>query len=518
MPKTSRNKKSKSENILELLYRLKDKEFLLDFEKDLQRRQGGDVFKSVFKLFKGFVEKELPIERIPSDSELAKLLKQNEVQFNTTRRDFYKRILNFTGRVVTKKQDWYEELLVILSEVDALWEIDLRDQAEMRFIDTYKVYPTNENFQNKREYNYGLSKMAYYGMIFFCWKSYLGIEDTHKEFFKKEQFQLIQHIESIARQFDVGKPLYGSNEHWPLNQAMFRFHNLLATISKQKLQFTTAIEHLKTQEKYYNQLAAAYHFREEYGKRIFRFFSDNEPKEAAEIETAFYFYLKLEAFRLSVLDGDVFQAQDILHELYKKLNETYDKTRNNWAALIFFLKSELDQATYAVPFSAKTIEERAKLFSASFLASKNEIKSLLLRTEVNNLTFEFISSPEIPLFETYDSDIRDLENRLKGVTEVRIDLLLLKLLICFEGQRYDKIQETVRSLNVAMAESEKTTKFMKQFVIRFSKLKFQNLHGINQVISEMFQAIEPLRNKESYLDNLIVFWMKQFTIRGAKKT
>lgn len=517
MPKTSRNKKSKSENILELLYRLKERGLLNDFEKDLDKRKGGEIFKNTFKLFKEFVEKELPIEKVPSDTALGNRLKQTEPQFNTTRRDFYKRIINFAGRTVVSKEEWYEQMLIILSEVDALWELKLYDQAEMRLIDIYKIYPTDKNLQHKAEYNYGLSKLAYYGITFFAWKSYLGISDTHKEFFKKEQFQLIQQIEMTARQFDAGKVGYVKTDAWTLHQAMFRFHNLLAALSKQKKEFGDARENLRKEEDNYNRLATAFHFQEQHGRRIFRFFSDSEPQQASEIETAFYFYLKLEAFRLSVLDGDQFQAQHILQELYGKLNESFEKSRNNWAAIVLFLKSELDKATYAVPFTAEIIEEKAKSFSNSFLASKKEINSLLLRLELNFLTFEFFVSPEIPSYEKIEADIKDLEARLKGVVDVRLDLLIIKLLICFESQRYDKIQDTVRSLNVAMDESKRTTKLLKKFVIRFSKLNYSNQTETIGEISKMLTEMEPLRNNENHLDNLIVFWMKQFGSRRLKK-
>jgi len=382
MPKTSRNKKSKSENILELLYRLKERNLLDDFERDLGKRKGGEVFKGTFKAFKDFLVKELPIEKVPSDQALAKQLKQTESQFNTTRRDFYRRILKFISLAVITKEKWYEEMLEILSDVDALWGLKLYDQAEMRFIDIYKIYPADKNLQHRTEYNYGLSKLAYYGITFFAWESYLGLEDVHKEFFKKEQFQLIRQIEMTARSLDAGKVGYGNSDEWPSHQAVFRFHNLLGAISKQKKELGDAREHLRKQEESYNHLAAAFHFQEQHGKRIFRFFSDNEPKEATEIETAFYFYLRLEAFRLSVIDGDQFQAQQILQELYVKVNESYEKSRNNWAAMVIFLKSELEKATYAVPFTAQIIEEKAKSFSSSFLASKKEINSLLLRLEI----------------------------------------------------------------------------------------------------------------------------------------
>jgi len=514
MAKTSANKNTRSQNILELINKLQEHGWLEKFGAELNERKGGEVFKSMFKLFKGLSDREIPLGEIPDDDELCKLLGRKEEQFDTNRRDFYNRIIDFARTAIDTDEKWYLEALDILKEVDVLFALGARAQAEMRFIKIYKIFPTDESFRNKREYNYVLSKMFYYGMTFFAAHSDLNMAAAHKEFFQKDQFHLIKELETIANNLDIRKPLHGEQEKWKINRAVFGYLNVLATLAKQKKEFAQARTILNKQEEMYADMKRNYVFRHEGGKRAFNWYPDNEPQNADEIVTAFYYYIKMEEFRLSILDGDPFQAQNILQELYGKLNETFDKSRNNLAAIILFLRIELEQSQYALSLTRKELKDKALEFTDSFLATKNEIDLLPVRLELNRMTFELITSPERMVFEKVKADIKELEGQLRGkAPEIKLHLSVLKLLACFESQQYEGMTEAIKSVKFALNESKRKSKFINQFLLKIAKVNYANHVGFAKEFTKILEEIEPDRDDKDHLDNLVAFWLRQFGSR-----
>ena len=514
MGRKSRNKKSPSENIIELLRRIKERGYLEDFEAELNQRKGTNGYKSIYKLLNDFIEQDRSLEEIPSDLEWGKQLGKTEIQFTTIRKDFYNRVLDFSLRFINKPEKWYVEALSILKEVDVLWALELFDQAEMRFVKIYKVYPNDDAFQRKYEYNYVMSKVFYYGYYFFTHKSYIGMEEDHKEFFQQEQFQVIKELESVASRMDISQKIYAKPEKWDINQAVFNFHNLLAMLAKQKGQYAAAKTALNEQEDMYKELAVNFLIQGIRGKRHFNFFTDLEPQNVDEIETAFYFYIKMEELRLSFMDGDKHETQTILNELYQKLNETFEKSRGNLAAIILFLRLELEQSELALSLSPKDLDSKVREFEGSFFATKKEIESLPVRMEINRMRFDFFTSPEIPNYEKAIVDIKALDGWLKGTPVIKLDLFVLKLLICFESHRYEDIKEIIRTIKYAAKDTGRDNTFLNKFLIRFSNINYADSRGFNKAMNEILTEIEPLRNTRYHLDNFIAFWLRQF---GSRK-
>lgn len=516
MAKKSANKNTRSQNILELINKLQEHGLLEKFEAELNERKGGLVFKSMFNLFKELSFKEIPLDEIPDDAELCKRVGKKEETFDTTRRDFYNRIIDFASNAISTEAAWYLEAIKVLKEVDVLFALGARAQAEMRFIKIYKIYPVDEDFNYKPEYNYVLSKIFYYGMTFFAWHSDLNMEATHKEFFQKDKFQLIKELEMIANRLDIRKSLYGQQEKWKINHAVFGYLNVLATLAKQRKEFAQAKSILNKQEEMYADMAQDFHFRHEGGKRVFNFYGDNEPQNADEFVTAFYYYIKMEEFRLAILDGDPFQAQNILQELYRKLNETFDKSRNTLAAIILFLRIELEQSQYALSLTRKQLKDKALEFTSSFLATKSEIDLLPTRLELNKMTFDLITSPERMVFEKVKADIKELESRLRGnAPEIKLHLSILKLLACFESQQYEGMKEAIKSVKFAMNDSKRKSKFLNQFLLKIAKVNYANYVGLAKEFTKLLEEIETDRDDKNHLDNLVAFWLRQF---GSKKS
>jgi hypothetical protein len=512
MTKIAKNGSPISDNIYELLSKLYEKGLSEAFERDLDRYSKNKGYKATYKLFMRYVESGEPL---PSDAALAEGLAPHVKNFADKKQDFYNRILDYVGRELIPKKDWFADALKVLNQVDGLWDLGLKDHAEARFMSIYKLYNTEVDYESKYWHSYVLSKISCYARYFATVQSFIDKKKEHQKQANREEFSLIADLERAASLLDVNQPKYADPPKWKKDSAEFRLFEVLFSLAKQKSNYDEAGQFLRQMENYLAEQNGHTLLRDYHGgQRIFNFGGDADPQSTEEIELAFSYYLKMERYHLCILDGDTSEAERVLVELYSVLNKTSEKSRSSFAGLLLYLKLDLQQSQYALALSGKKPDLQVLDFDAHFLATQAEVSNLEVRMEVNRLIFQFLTTPERPDLKEFEKHIKLLDKKLKGVHEIKLELELLKLLMCIENYMIDKADSFIRSVSSSANKSGRDSEFLMVFLHRVRKTDFTNRHTREKNIVDLIDDLEPKRNIKSHIDNLVMFWLGQFVHRS----
>ena len=443
MTKIARNKQSLSANILQLMYKLNDHGLLTSFQHDMGRYERNEGNKAMFKLFNKLIKANTPIEEIPSDAYMANELKV-VTNFNDKKQDFYLRLVTFIGREMDKKDDVYKRILVMLKEVDGLWNLGLLNHAEVRLLDIYKIYPKEMTYDTKSGFRYGEFKMFSYALHFKQMKNTLGKTKNHEDFLNRSEFQLIRDIEYAASCLNLNNGKRPMVTDWESATAEFRFLEVLGTIAKQRKQFKEAREYLqKMQSIHFNLLKHTYLNIISNGNR-FPNNNDNQPKPSQEIQFAFQYYLKMEEFHLLIANGNSDEAKRVLEDVHSMIRNLTENSNHYLVGLLLYLKLELQQSHYALALSERTMGTVEDEFENNFLATQQDLKNLPVRLEANQLIFQFLSSTQRPNPENFANAIKELSGKLKEKDNIKLDISLLKLFINIESYRSNEKADIIR--------------------------------------------------------------------------
>lgn len=517
MAKKSLNGNPLTTNILELMYKLKEKDMLTDLEADLRKKyKKSQGYQKMFHAFNQMVNEEISaFEPNRTEGDLANEVGLDVARFNDKKQDFYDRILDYVIRKTQQNENWEKRALKIVEEVDALWDLGLRKQAEVRFLKLEKL--CNENIkdeESKWRYTYLLSKIRYYAECFRRF-NYLNYRDKHDRILSKEQFALIQDLENASSYLRASSRRYAEPEKWQQESIEFKVFQVLALLAKQKHNYREARGFTQMYLERFSQAKLKQTIGQLLNQTRFPDFSDSRsPLQAPEIQFAFYYYLKIEEYHLALLDNNTLYAENILNELHTILNETSEKSRHYLTGLLLYLQLDLQQAQFALMLKGYQPNEQISNFNTHFLTTNQEVANMEARMQMNRLLIQFFSTPEKPKIESLEKEVKMFEAIIspKAMSSVKLELNLLRLLIFLEGITEEGKDEYIRLVSKYAKESGRETALLTGFLKGIRKIKFPDYTHLKNELPKLASDLEKLRNPKTHIDNIIMYWLNKYPV------
>lgn len=496
------NGKTTSQNIYLLLTKLEEQNLLGKLEKELGIRKNADGYKEIFAIYRKLLSEEKSYTQLPSDNLL--FAKSNIQDPTSKKKYFYKKLLEFSGKYATKYLEWYEECLNILNDVDALWKMELHDQAEMRFLSIYDVFDPDKHFQH--EYNYVLSKIAYY-YSYFSAQSFLGKEDLHKQFLNKSFLRIIEQFEHLAIGSGVidRKRYLGVLDPEKENGAI-EFYNHLASYLNKKEDFRKELTAIQ------NEISLLI---ENYSKNsdvsaldgLLWLRENSHAKFPMEFLYANYFMLRTREFYLQLKLNEVDAANETLRQLYNTLSSVKDHTEHHLVGFLYYISNELSSMRLDLYYMNNKLE----LTEPEFTFYQTQVKNLPLRIELNKLIYDFIRNNKWD-FKSVLLSIKSIREASGKAKDINFELLLLEALIYFMKGEPAEAQDRLKATKAeAKALGLADHPFYQKFYPFFSGLikRAEPNQRYCEPYEKAYLELHELNTKEHPIFNLLLYWVQK---------